>query len=135
MRFSFIEEHKDCWPVVVMADLLGVSTAGFYAWRDRPASDRQQRRDALLVEIAAIHERVKGRYGSPRVHAELKADGHGCCVNTVAEVMRQAGITYGSLVFEGGFGNPRATWSYKLVGSPQRSRRRSCTWVKGDRST
>jgi putative transposase len=92
VRFSFIEEHKDSWPVTVMADLLGVSTAGFYAWRDRPISERQQRRDALLVEIRAIHERVKGRYGSPRIHAELKADSHGCCVNTVAEVMRQAGI-------------------------------------------
>jgi putative transposase len=92
VRFSFIEEHKDTWPVVVMADLLGVSTAGFYAWRDRPISERQQRRDRLLVEIAAIHEEFQGRYGSPRIHAELHAQGHGCCVNTVAEVMRQAGI-------------------------------------------
>jgi transposase InsO family protein len=75
-----------------MADLLGVSTAGFYAWRDRPVSERQQRRDRLLVEIASLHEQFKGRYGSPRIHAELKAIGHGCCVNTVAEVMRQAGI-------------------------------------------
>lgn len=91
MRFSFIEEHKGIWPVTVMADLLGVSTAGFYAWRDRPPSQRQKRRDALLVEIRAIHERVKGRYGSPRIHAELSED-HGCCLNTVAEVMRQAGI-------------------------------------------
>jgi len=92
VRFSFIEEHRECWPVTVMADLLGVSTAGFYAWRDRPVSERQQRRDRLLVEISSIHEEFKGRYGSPRVHAELKAAGHGCCVNTVAEVMRQAGI-------------------------------------------
>jgi putative transposase len=92
VRFSFIQDHKDAWPVVVMADLLGVSTAGFYAWRDRPVSERQQRRDRLLVEISAIHEEFKNRYGSPRVHAELKAAGHGCCVNTVAEVMRQAGI-------------------------------------------
>jgi putative transposase len=92
VRFSFIQAHKDRWPVVVMADLLGVSTAGFYAWRDRPVSQRQQRRDRLLVEISAIHEEFKGRYGSPRIHAELTADGYGCCVNTVAEVMRQAGI-------------------------------------------
>lgn len=92
MRYAFIDQHKDSWPVVVMAGLLGVSTAGYYAWRDRPVSDRQQRPDALLAEIVAIHERVKGRYGSPRIHAELQADGPGCCVNTVAEVMRQAGI-------------------------------------------
>lgn len=92
MRYAFLEQHKDYWPVVVMADLLGVSTAGYYDWRDRPPSQRQQRRSSLLEEIRAIHERVKGRYGSPRIHAELKADNHGCCVNTVAEVMRQAGI-------------------------------------------
>jgi len=92
VRYSFIEEHRSSWPVTVMADLLGVSTAGFYAWRDRPVSERQQRRDRLLVEIASLHEQFKGRYGSPRIHAELKAIGHGCCVNTVAEVMRQAGI-------------------------------------------
>jgi putative transposase len=91
VRYSFIEEHKDAWPVVVMADLLNVSTAGYYDWRGRPPSERQRRRDALLVEIRAIHERVKGRYGSPRIHAEL-SQGHSCCVNTVAEVMRQAGI-------------------------------------------
>jgi putative transposase len=92
VKFSFIQEHKDSWPVTVMADLLGVSTAGFYAWRDRPISERQQRRDRLLVEIKAIHEEFKGRYGSPRIHAELVDREHGCCVNTVAEVMRQAGI-------------------------------------------
>lgn len=91
MRYSFIEEHKDAWPVVVMADLLGVSTAGYYDWRDRPPSQREQRRSSLLKDIRAIHERVKGRYGSPRIHAEL-SEGHGCCVNTVAQVMRQAGI-------------------------------------------
>lgn len=92
MRFSFIEQHRTSWPVTVMADLLGVSTAGFYAWRGRPVSERQQRRDRLLVEISSLHEQFKGRYGSPRIHAELQATGHGCCVNTVAEVMRQAGI-------------------------------------------
>jgi putative transposase len=92
VRYAFIQEHKDTWPIVVMADLLNVSTAGFYDWRDRPPSQREERSCSLLKDIQAIHERVKGRYGSPRIHAELKADNHGCCVNTVAEVMRQAGI-------------------------------------------
>src|SRR3954454_14045482 len=41
-------------------------------------------------------------------------------------------ITYGSLVFTAGFGNPRATVSYKSGGSPQSSRRRVCTAVSGD---
>jgi putative transposase len=46
----------------------------------------------MLVEIRAIHAEVKARYGSPRVHAELSARGHECCVNTVAKLMRDHDI-------------------------------------------
>jgi len=88
VTFRFIEEHRDQWPVRLLCDALDVSPAGYYAWRDRPASARQQRHDALLVEIRAIHAEFKARYGSPRVHAELASRGHECCVNTVAQVMR-----------------------------------------------
>ena len=92
MTYSFIDAHRDSWPVAVMCDALGVSTAGYYAWRDRPISARQQRRKALTAQVRVIHAEVKARYGSPRVHAELVARGHGCCVNTVARLMREAGI-------------------------------------------
>jgi putative transposase len=89
MKFRFIEAHRDQWPVAVLCDALQISVAGYYAWRQRPASDQQQRRDALLVEIQAVHQEVKARYGSPRIHAELRARGHTCCVNTVAKLMKQ----------------------------------------------
>jgi transposase InsO family protein len=90
--FSFIEQHKEVWPVTLLCDILGVSSQGFYAWRCRPASEQQQRRDALLVEIRAVHAEVKERYGSPRVHAELQAKGVACCVNTVAKLMHDNDI-------------------------------------------
>lgn len=88
MTFRFIEEHKGRWPIRVLCDALDVSPAGYYAWRGRPASARQQERDARVVEIRAIHAECKARYGSPRVHAELTARGQDCCVNTVAKLMR-----------------------------------------------
>jgi transposase InsO family protein len=90
--FGFIEEHRAQWPVRRLCEALDVSPAGYYAWRDRPASARQQRQEALLVEIRAIHAEVKARYGSPRIHAELAARGHDCCVNTVAKLMREHDI-------------------------------------------
>jgi putative transposase len=93
MTFHFVEEHRHQWPVRLLCQTLEVSTAGFYAWRQRPRSARQQRRDVLVVEIRAIHAEVKARYGSPRIHAELAARGHDCCVNTVAKLMRGHGIT------------------------------------------
>jgi putative transposase len=92
MTYRFIDEHQGQWPVRLLCETLEVSPAGYYAWRQCPRSDRQQQRDALLVEIRAIHAQFKGRYGSPRIHAELVARGHDCCVNTVARLMREAGI-------------------------------------------
>jgi putative transposase len=92
MTFRFIEEHKDRWPVRLLCATLEVSPAGYYAWRHSPRSAQEQRRDALLVEIRAVHAEVKARYGSPRIHAELVARGHDCCVNTVAKLMHEGGI-------------------------------------------
>jgi putative transposase len=88
VTFSFIEAHRDQWPVCLLCDALDVSTAGYYAWRERPISDQHQRQSALVVDIRAIHAEVKARYGSPRIHAELAARGRDCCVNTVAKLMR-----------------------------------------------
>ncbi len=92
MIFAFIDQHKDVWPVTLMCDTLDVSPQGFYAWRTRPASAQQLRRDALLVEIRAVHAEVKQRYGSPRIHAQLEAQGVGCSVNTVAKLMHDNDI-------------------------------------------
>ncbi len=92
MTFRFIEEHCRCWPVRVLCDTLQVSSAGYYAWRQRPLSSRRQRQQALTAQIRAIHLETKARYGSPRVHKELLERGHGCSLNAVARLMRQAGI-------------------------------------------
>ena len=50
------------------------------------------RRGELAAEVAVTHAEVKARYGSPRMHAELVSRGQECRVNTVAEVMREAGV-------------------------------------------
>jgi putative transposase len=92
MTYRFIDTHKGQWPVRWLCETLEVCPASYYAWRQRPRSAQEQRRDTLLVEIRAVHAEVKARYGSPRIHAELVARGHDCCVNTVARLMRQHGI-------------------------------------------
>ena len=92
MIFRFIEGHKERWPVRLMCHTLGVSPAGYYAWRERPPSFQEQRREALLGLIRGVHAKVKHRYGSRRIHAELRASDHGCSVNTVAKLMRDNDI-------------------------------------------
>ena len=73
--------------------LLGVSRSGYYVWKDRPASAREQENELLLKQIKHVHADSRGSYGSPRVHAELTL-GLGLVVNEkrVARLMRQAGI-------------------------------------------
>ena len=92
MTFAWIDERKTEWPVAQMCRVLEVSRAGFYGWRSRGPSATETRREALTEQVAQIHAEVKARYGSPRMHAELVGRGHECCENTVARVMRAAGI-------------------------------------------
>ena len=75
-----------------MCDVLGVSRGGYYAWVGRPPSAQAQRRDELTERVRQAHAQSHGTYGSPRVHAELAELGVEACVNTVAKLMREAGI-------------------------------------------
>ena len=75
-----------------MCDVLRVSRSGYYGWRGRSASVRQQANAALLAHIRAIHGRSRNTYGAPRVHAELRAEGHRCGRHRVARLMRQGSV-------------------------------------------
>ncbi len=89
LRFQWIEEHRELWNVNVLCEVLGVSRGGFYAWRDRPKSDRSRRQRELTDQMRAIHaERHKDSYGSPRMHKELIARGYEVCENTEAQLMK-----------------------------------------------
>jgi transposase InsO family protein len=77
MRFRFIEDRRADYPVTVICDVLAVSPAGYYAWRSRPESRRSAANRELVEDIRRVHRDTCGRYGSPRIHAELRAQGRG----------------------------------------------------------
>jgi transposase InsO family protein len=88
VRFAFIAAEKASFPVRVVCRVLNVSRAGFYAWQARAPSGHAQADARLGVEIAAIYAESRQRYGSPRVHAELRARGHRTSRKRVARLMR-----------------------------------------------
>jgi putative transposase len=92
MRFCFIEDHRQAFPVRTMCAVLQVSPSGYYAWRDRPDSARTVADRDLADEIRRIHADNRAVYGSPRVHAALRAEGRRVGVNRIARLMRRHGI-------------------------------------------
>ena len=68
--------------------VLGVSRSGYYTWRKRPRSRRQQANEQLMAQISQIHRQSKETYGSPRIADELKERGISCSRNRVARLMR-----------------------------------------------
>lgn len=92
MRYQFIQEHQNEFPVQRMCKVLSVSASGYYAWQRRPASPRAQTNEKLLPKIRAIHSQSRKTYGSPRVHAELIANGLRIGKNRVARLMRQENL-------------------------------------------
>jgi len=92
MRFRLIEDQRDVWPVRVICDALSVSPSGFYAWRSRPESPRKIANRELLVDIQRVHAQHRERYGAPRIHVELRAEGQAVSRKRVARLMHRHGI-------------------------------------------
>jgi putative transposase len=88
MRFQFIKDHQDEFPVSRMCQELEVSPSGYYAWRHRPPSAREMANHELFNKIEAVYNDSDGTYGSPRIYHELKAQGVSCSENRVARLMK-----------------------------------------------
>jgi putative transposase len=87
-----VSAHQEQYPIATMCRVLGVSPAGYYAWRSRPPSTRAQADASLRERIHAIHAASHATYGAPRVHAELAAEGVAVGRKRVARLMRAAGL-------------------------------------------
>jgi putative transposase len=91
-RYQRIEAMEAEYPLSGLCKAFEVSRAGYYAWREREPSARQQANDELLGEMQRIRRGPAVCYGSPRMAEELRARGHHCSENRVARLMREHGL-------------------------------------------
>jgi putative transposase len=89
MKFAFITEEKVAFPVAALCRLLVVSPSGYYAALGRPRSRHACRDEHLAEQVTEAHLASKRRYGSPRIHAEIKAAGERVGRKRVARLMRE----------------------------------------------
>jgi putative transposase len=93
MKYAWIAQHVQLWPVAKLCRTLEVSPSGFKAWRGGGKRSTQRLSDAqLLVAIRAIHAELNGAYGSPRMYEELREHGYAVGKTRVERLMRDNGI-------------------------------------------
>lgn len=92
MKFGYIFEQHNQYPVQTMCQVLEVSKSGYYAWRQRGESIHAQEDRELLGEIERIHEDSGKRYGSPRVWQVLRKAGRKHSRKRVARLMVKRGL-------------------------------------------
>ena len=83
---------QDGIPHAVACRALGVSRSWFYKHKDRRLPPREQRRERLKAEVACLFALHEGKYGSPRITADLRDAGWRVSENTVAALMREQGL-------------------------------------------
>jgi putative transposase len=92
MKYQFVAKTQPGYPVEVACEVLGISRSGYYAWKKRKQSQREQENQALIEHIRRIHRMSRKTYGSPRVHAALGHAGRSVNHKRVARLMRQDGL-------------------------------------------
>lgn len=92
MRCAFAATLAGRYPIAELCDALSIGRSTYYGWRNRPPS-RRSVEDATLVRlIRQIHRESRARYGSPRIHLELRELGHFVGRKRVARLMRASGL-------------------------------------------
>ena len=72
-----------------MCEVFELSRSNYYKWRENLVSERKKKDEILQSKIRIIHNKSKKRYGSPRIHNTLKAEGELVSKKRVARIMRE----------------------------------------------
>jgi len=92
MKYKFISSHRSALRVKKMCQALKVSRSGYYDWQNRGQSQRDRANQTLLEQIEKVYQESRNTYGSPRITADLRANGDSCGQNRVARLMKANGI-------------------------------------------
>jgi putative transposase len=92
VKYACIAQQRDSYPVALRCRVLQVARTGFYAWLARAPSARAQADARLGLAIRVIHAASRQRYGRPRIHRELRAQGTRVSAKRVGRLLRAEGL-------------------------------------------
>jgi putative transposase len=92
VRYAWMKERRQEYPVPVMCDVLDVSDSGYYEWLNREPSERHRRRDQLQDAAIKSYFQSNRVYGYRKVYHDLLASGISCCDETVRRILHGKGL-------------------------------------------
>jgi putative transposase len=92
MKYEFVAGHEQEYSVKRMCKVLGVKRSGYYAWKRRPVSPREQSNAELLAKVSEAFERNRKLYGSQRIRHYLKRKGCVVSPQRIAWLIRGANL-------------------------------------------
>ncbi len=93
-KFAFVSAERANHAVMTLCRVVGVSVSGFYAWlRAIPSQQSRAETEAeLRGPISRIFAAQRRVYGAPRIHAELRREGHRHARRRIERLMRDMGL-------------------------------------------
>ena len=92
VKYGLIESMRQAYPIVFMCHIFGVFEIGFYAWRIRLPSKREQENVRLKIEIKAAHQRTRETYSAKRLHSDLADHGVQATQDRVQTLHKKLGL-------------------------------------------
>jgi putative transposase len=91
-KHAVIAIYRETYPVRLMCAALGVSVSGYYAAQRRAPSPRRQAEAHVRAQVRIAYAESRRRYGAPRIHQVLRAEGTRVAKKRVARLMREEGL-------------------------------------------
>jgi len=88
VKYQFVEDNREQWPIRKMCRVLELCVSGYYAWRKRPVSQQKIANEELLEKIEYAYQASGHAYGSPRIYKQIKSE-TACSENRIARLMRE----------------------------------------------
>jgi transposase InsO family protein len=93
VKYQLMDEEKACYPVVMMARVLGLARQGYYQWkRAQETSSGPSWREQLAEDIVRLWEVSKHRHGFRRIAVDLAKEGKQVSWWLVGKIMAEQGI-------------------------------------------
>jgi putative transposase len=94
VKYAWVKDNSDSFPVVAMCRAFQISKSGYYRWLKAEPGVRTQRSLRIRASVKQVYEESNQIYGSYKIADQLGKDDRleAACRNTVATAMREMGL-------------------------------------------